>query len=167
MANLNHEETTITSETQRSSWKKARDIHTIAWLDQKLPDAQRTQGTSNRYQQCKEIVYSIGRSYPNHLLGVIESIITFFNAQITSNERLQEHRQWLSESETTLPETHEEWNEQFVKELVNREQHIAPNLALTPPMYEPSQSTYLTTESIAEACTSPNQARAGCPRYAH
>lgn len=113
--------------------KKARDIHTIAWLYQKLPDARRElKELQTDINSIRKSYTALVGSYPNHLLGVIDSIITLLNAQITSIERLQKHRQWLSESETTLPETHEEWKEQFVKELVNREQHIAPNLALTP-----------------------------------
>ena len=113
--------------------KKARDIHTIAWLDQKLPDARRElKELQTDINSVRKSYTALVGSYPNHLLGVIESIITFLNAQITSIEHLQEHRHWLSESETTIPETHEEWKEQLRKELVNREQHVAPNLALTP-----------------------------------
>ena len=113
--------------------KKARDIHTIAWLDQKLPDARRElKELQTDINSVRKSYTALVGSYPNHLLGVIESIITFLNAQITSIEHLQEHRHWLSESETTIPETHEEWKEQLIKELVNREQHVAPNLALTP-----------------------------------
>ena len=113
--------------------KKARDIHTIAWLDQKLPDARRElKEIQNDVNSVRKSHTALIGSYPNHLQSVIESIITLLDAKIASVQRLQEHRQWLSKSETRLPETYEEWKEQFVKELVNREQHIAPNLPLNP-----------------------------------
>ncbi len=113
--------------------KKARDIDLIAWLDQKLLDARRElKEIKNGVKRIQKSYTALIGSYPNHLLSVIESIINLLDAHNASMKRLQEYRRWLSESKTTLPETHEEWNKQFIEELVNREKHVAPNLALNP-----------------------------------
>jgi len=112
--------------------KTAREIHTVAWIDEKLPAIERElTELEKELNAVRKAHTALVGSYPDHLASVVKSIISLLEAHQQSVKHLQEHRQWLNSSDVNPPETHEEWLKTFTSELNEREHHVAPNLPLS------------------------------------
>ena len=81
--------------------KKARDIHIVSWMDEKLPDVERELAELDKDAKALRKAYTaLVGSYPDHLISVVKSIIALLEAHQQAVNHLQEHRQWLNSSDT-------------------------------------------------------------------
>ena len=112
--------------------KKARDIHIVSWMDEKLPDVERELAELDKDAKAVRKAYTaLVGSYPDHLVSVVKSIVALLEAHQQSVNHLHEHRQWLNSSDIKIPESHEDWLNMLTSELKERELHVAPNLPLS------------------------------------